>query len=73
MYLKRDKLWTEELHQMNKKNTFEQKDTTMLKTIQKFEIGQLAAGISGISHKVKMSKLLPRLWNVKFGMIRFKR
>ena len=42
----------------------------MLKTIQKFEIGQLAAGIS---HKVKMSKLLPRLWNVKFGMIRFKR
>ena len=55
-----------------KKNTFEQKDTTMLKTIQKFEIGQLA-GISGISHKVKMSKLLPRLWNVKFGMIRFKR
>ena len=45
----------------------------MLKTIQKFEIGQLAAGISGISHKVKMSKLLPRLWNVKFGMIRFKR
>ena len=53
-----------------KKNTFEQKDTTMLKTIQKFEIGQLAAGIS---HKVKMSKLLPRLWNVKFGMIRFKR
>ena len=67
MYLKRDKLWTEELHQK------EQKDTTMLKTIQKFEIGQLAAGISGISHKVKMSKLLPRLWNVKFGMIRFKR
>ena len=64
MYLKRDKLWTEELHQK------EQKDTTMLKTIQKFEIGQLAAGIS---HKVKMSKLLPRLWNVKFGMIRFKR
>ena len=51
-------------------DTFEQKDTTMLKTIQKFEIGQLAAGIS---HKVKMSKLLPRLWNVKFGMIRFKR
>lgn len=50
-------------------DTFEQKDTTMLKTIQKFEIGQLA----GISHKVKMSKLLPRLWNVKFGMIRFKR
>ena len=68
MYLKRDKLWTEELHQKEQK----QKDTTMLKTIQKFEIGQLA-GISGISHKVKMSKLLPRLWNVKFGMIRFKR
>ena len=66
MYLKRDKLWTEELHQKEQK----QKDTTMLKTIQKFEIGQLAAGIS---HKVKMSKLLPRLWNVKFGMIRFKR
>ena len=52
-------------------DTFEQKDTTMLKTIQKFEIGQLAG--TGISHKVKMSKLLPRLWNVKFGMIRFKR
>ena len=51
-------------------DSFEQKDATMLKTIQKFEIGQLAAGIS---HKVKMSKLLPRLWNVKFGMIRFKR
>ena len=46
-------------------DSFEQKDTTMLKTIQKFEIGQLAAGIS---HKVKMSKLLPRfvecqIWN----------
>ena len=52
-------------------DTFEQKDTTQcFKTIQKLEIGQLAAGIS---HKVKMSKLLPRLWNVKFGMIRFKR
>ena len=53
-------------------DTFEQKDTTMLKTIQKFEIGQLCSW-HGISHKVKMSKLLPRLWNVKFGMIRFKR
>ena len=68
MYLKRDKLWTEELHQKEQK----QKDTTMLKTIQKFEIGQLCSW-HGISHKVKMSKLLPRLWNVKFGMIRFKR